>query len=45
MVAGWYFVVCGYVAHGPKGSWRVGFAALVLMMVATVLGWAMAMML
>ena len=34
-IPGWYFLICGYLAHGPFGSWRVGCTALVLLIAAT----------
>ena len=34
-IPGWYFIVCGYLAHGPFGAWRVGCTALVLLIAAT----------
>jgi hypothetical protein len=33
--AGWYFLICGYLAHGPFGPWKTGLAALVLLIAAT----------
>lgn len=36
VVAGWYFTFCGYVAHGPRGAWRMGTIAIVLLLIATV---------
>ena len=34
-VAGWYFLLCGYVAHDPEGRWTVGCLALGLLTAAT----------
>lgn len=35
LVAGWCFLFCGYSAHGLKGPWKMGCAALVVLLAAT----------